>query len=163
MKNETKDLVIAGGIGLLAGAVLHNLLMGRRMAAEALADGARSTGMQPQGEGTTTVVVYEETDAPDAVISATLVERMRRAEAGGRGGQDWWLAGGTRPPREYPMTRQSDGRWLARVEPGEYWLTVEARGLPPINSPLVAMPGVRNTVTRTSATDAGRNAGTMPQ
>lgn len=159
MKNETKDLVIAGGIGLLAGAVLHNLLMGRRMAAEALADGARSTGMQPQGEGTTTVVVYEETDAPDAVISANLVERMRRAEAEG---QDWF-AGATRPPREYPMTRQSDGRWLARVEPGEYWLTVEARGLPRINSPLVAMPGVRNTVTRTSATDAGRNAGTMPR
>ena len=83
MKNETKDLVIAAGIGLLAGAVLHNLLMGRRMAAEALADGARGTGMQPQGEGTTTVVVYEETDAPDAVISANLVERMRRAEADG--------------------------------------------------------------------------------
>lgn len=160
MKNETKDLVIAGGIGLLAGAVLHHLLMGRRMAAEALADGARSTGMQPQGEGTTTVVVYEETDAPDAVISANLVERMRRAEADGPVD---WVAGATRPPREYPMTRQSDGRWLARVEPGEYWLTVEARGLPRINSPLVAMPGVRNTVTRTSATDAGRNAGTMPR
>lgn len=160
MKNETKDLVIAGGIGLLAGAVLHNLLMGRRMAAEALADGARGTGMQPQGEGTTTVVVYEETDAPDAVISANLVERMRRAEADGPVD---WVAGATRPPREYPMTRQSDGRWLARVEPGEYWLTVEARGLPRINSPLVAMPGVRNTVTRTSATDAGRNAGTMPR
>lgn len=160
MKNETKDLVIAGGIGLLAGAVLHHLLMGRRMAAEVLADGARGTGMQPQGEGTTTVVVYEETDAPDAVISANLVERMRRAEADGPVD---WVAGATRPPREYPMTRQSDGRWLARVEPGEYWLTVEARGLPRINSPLVAMPGVRNTVTRTSATDAGRNAGTMPQ
>ena len=160
MKNETKDLVIAAGIGLLAGAVLHNLLMGRRMAAEALADGARGTGMQPQGEGTTTVVVYEETDAPDAVISANLVERMRRAEADGPVD---WVAGATRPPREYPMTRQSDGRWLARVEPGEYWLTVEARGLPRINSPLVAMPGVRNTITRTSATDAGRNAGTMPR
>lgn len=151
MKNETKDLVIAGGIGLLAGAALHHMLMGRRMAAEALAAN-RNTGTQRQGEGPTTVVVYEETDAPDAVISATLIE-----------GQGDRVLTGQRMASEIPMSRQSDGRWLARVEPGEYQLTVEARGLPRIVSPLVAMPGVTNTITRVSATDAGRNAGTMPR
>lgn len=173
MEDKTKELVIVGAVGLLAGVALHHLLTKRQLAQlarrreEALPPPTVLPSMptlpEPEpalpepkttpatttntrtGEGDTTLN-YIETDDPSAVVGVYLLSEEDAA-------------------RGVPMVRgirlqQTDRpQWTAKVPSGAYRLFVEARGRPAINAP-VRLEGREVMVTRELAMEAGRAAGT---
>lgn len=169
MDDKTKELVIVGAVGLLAGVALHHMLTKRQLAQlarrreEALPpqleqNPTRETPALPEpkttptsttntrtGEGDTTIN-YIETDDPSAVVGVYLLSEEDAA-------------------RSVPMVRgirlqQTDRpQWTAKVPSGAYRLFVEARGIPAINAPIM-LEGREVMVTRELAMEAGRAAGT---
>lgn len=172
MEDKTKELVIVGAVGLVAGVALHHLLTKRAIAElarrreEALPP-PRETAPAPEpepapalpepkttpatttntrtGEGDTTLN-YIETDDPSAVVGVYLLseeDAVRRV-----------------PMVQGIRLQQTDRpQWTAKVPSGAYRLFVEARGRPAINAP-VRLEGREVMVTRELAMEAGRAAGT---
>lgn len=166
MEDKTKELVIVGAVGLLAGAALHHLLTKRvieqlaRRREEALPPPRvvpsmptlpepGTTPIAPlntqTGEGQTTLN-YIETDDPSAVVGVYLLseeDAVRRV-----------------PMVQGIRLQQTDRpQWTVKVPSGAYRLFVEARGRPAINAP-VRLEGREVMVTRELAMEAGRAAGT---
>ena len=164
MEDKTKELVIVGAVGLLAGVALHHLLTKRQLAQlarrreEALPPPTvlpsmptlpeprtTATAETPSGTAQTTLN-YIETDDPSAVVSVYLLseeDAVRRV-----------------PMVQGIRLQQTDRpQWTAKVPSGAYRLFVEARGRPAINAP-VRLEGREVMVTRELAMEAGRAAGT---
>lgn len=164
MEDKTKELVIVGAVGLLAGVALHHLLTKRQLAQlarrreEALPPPTvlpsmptlpettpTATAETPSGTAQTTLN-YIETDDPSAVVSVYLLseeDAVRRV-----------------PMVQGIRLQQTDRpQWTVKVPSGAYRLFVEARGRPAINAP-VRLEGSEVMVTRELAMEAGRAAGT---